>query len=781
MSCTWQQAASFRFLAATSGHAVDLQNVPVAGGLFFDKAGGGWTFTSNVNLLPYSSAASLQVLNGTLNFGSVTASIYGLSSNTSTTRAINLNTSTVNLWMDNNTWTLTATGLTFNAGTSTLNLLAPPTSSTTTNVGLAFNSSQVTYHNVTVAAGAVARLNVAGSSFDNLTVNGTAILNSVATIQQALTVGPEASLQLASSQTVTFAGAATLVSTGTCAGLASVQATQVGTPATLLRPAGWGSVSLGYAALRALTFSNGSAGTGSATATNSVDRGGNTNLTVSALPTSTLYWVGGSGTWHDPSHWASISGGSGGTCMPTLATNVVFDANSFSTRNQVVTLDGNGAACAAMDWSALAQPAALRTPAGSYIRQPLRVGGSLTLSTLLDVSSLLTSDIFLTGSVAGSATYTLTTAGRSLLTNVCVQAPGSTYQLQDALTLSSANPAIAISANGRLYVEAGTLATSSLPLAAQGITVGYVSQPVLITSGQGSLAVVSNAAAILNLGSSTVRVVPPTKPNNQYVWDVADGTTLAAGSSIVNIGGNPATNQGGQFFRGGGQTYNIVNFTDAFATNNLPTLSNSGATFQELTFAGSAILNVSNTYTGRLKLAAGSTYTVVGGTSGAQKFTGTGRLEAAGGCAGQSSVLITIQSASTTPAQFSRPASGTNLTLQGVLLRNTAWSGTGWTATNSFDLGGNSGIVITAPAARTLYWVGGTGNWSDPTHWASTSGGTDSNCPPTPTDDVFFDASSFTGVGQVVTQDIGVAYARNLSWAAATNAPTFSGIADNSL
>lgn len=51
-------------------------------------------------------------------------------------------------------------------------------------------------------------------------------------------------------------------------------------------------------------------------------------------------------------------------------------------------------------------------------------------------------------------------------------------------------------------------------------------------------------------------------------------------------------------------------------------------------------------------------------------------------------------------------------------------------------------------AAR--YWVGGTGNWSDDTnHWAASSGG----LPilgdlPTSSDDVFFDANSFSAGGQ---------------------------------
>src|SRR5690348_1564585 len=35
---------------------------------------------------------------------------------------------------------------------------------------------------------------------------------------------------------------------------------------------------------------------------------------------------------------------------------------------------------------------------------------------------------------------------------------------------------------------------------------------------------------------------------------------------------------------------------------------------------------------------------------------------------------------------------------------------------------------LSVAQATTCYWVGGTGNWSDATHWASSSGGTASSC-----------------------------------------------------
>ncbi len=72
------------------------------------------------------------------------------------------------------------------------------------------------------------------------------------------------------------------------------------------------------------------------------------------------------------------------------------------------------------------------------------------------------------------------------------------------------------------------------------------------------------------------------------------------------------------------------------------------------------------------------------------------------------------------------------------------------------------------------YWVGGTGNWSDYTnHWAATSGGAPGASLPTSTDDVYFDANSFSAAGQTVTVDVG-ANCNNMDWTGATNNPNLT-------
>jgi hypothetical protein len=68
------------------------------------------------------------------------------------------------------------------------------------------------------------------------------------------------------------------------------------------------------------------------------------------------------------------------------------------------------------------------------------------------------------------------------------------------------------------------------------------------------------------------------------------------------------------------------------------------------------------------------------------------------------------------------------------------------------------------------FWVGGSGNWSDATnHWAITSGGSPAvGDEPASTTNVYFDANSFSGNGQVCTAD-GADVCANMDWSGEIN------------
>ncbi|PWH86634.1 RCC1 domain-containing protein [Brumimicrobium oceani] len=70
------------------------------------------------------------------------------------------------------------------------------------------------------------------------------------------------------------------------------------------------------------------------------------------LAPSNFYWIGDSGSWGDPNHWSNTSGGTAFGCIPKVSDSVFFDANSFSSSNQTVSIV-DSSYCGFMDWSDL--------------------------------------------------------------------------------------------------------------------------------------------------------------------------------------------------------------------------------------------------------------------------------------------------------------------------------------------------------------------------------------------------------------------------------------------
>ena len=103
----------------------------------------------------------------------------------------------------------------------------------------------------------------------------------------------------------------------------------------------------------------------------------------------------------------------------------------------------------------------------------------------------------------------------------------------------------------------------------------------------------------------------------------------------------------------------------------------------------------------------------------------------------------------------------------------TATGGATFKATNSIDFGNNTGWNIISPPSEKFYWVRHGGNWSDFfTYWYSTSGGSlDKPRMHNILDSVYFDANSFSSVGQTVTLDVEANMA-NMDWRGVTNEPT---------
>lgn len=85
-------------------------------------------------------------------------------------------------------------------------------------------------------------------------------------------------------------------------------------------------------------------------------------------------------------------------------------------------------------------------------------------------------------------------------------------------------------------------------------------------------------------------------------------------------------------------------------------------------------------------------------------------------------------------------------------------------------------LLASTGHSQDYYWVGDGGNWSDLSHWATTSGGNTFHTElPGPDNDVYFDENSFTLSDQVVDIDLEESYCRNFTAVGVQNGPTING------
>ncbi|MDJ1469514.1 T9SS type A sorting domain-containing protein [Xanthocytophaga flava] len=253
---------------------------------------------------------------------------------------------------------------------------------------------------------------------------------------------------------------------------------------------------------------------------------------------------------------------------------------------------------------------------------------------------------------------------------------------------------------------------------------------------------------------------------------IANGTiagTLSAGLTLNNVTFNgtqtlngrytftgPTTMNGGSLLFGGsgnnvfsGVTVNAGNVSFANTGNN--------------SFASVSLNGAINDVTWKFNPSGSGTNTITGA------FTSTP------GCG---DIIV----GSSTSGSQARVVLSSAQTLSGTTIQDIQNSTSNLTASNGVNNGNNTGITFSfgASPARTLYWVGGSGNWSETAHWSSSSGGPGGQCIPTINDDVNFNGSSFSAGSSTVTIDID-AVCRSMNWTGATNTPTLAGTAARTL
>ncbi len=671
---------------------------------YFEGVGGGWTCQDD-----FYAGEGVFLTNGTLNTNNKAFAAYYFSSNNNNVRTLNIGSSAITLWYGQ-PWDIRGNNLTY---------ISNGANFTCTNG--TFYGGNYNYNDITFSENGTIETNN-GTTFNNVvftkdgTVNGNHTFNNLTFGKNATINGSNtfANLTLGAGSTNTLAASSTQTITGnfstssSCVAFTTISSSSNTVPAIISKATG--SVSLNFASINNITATGGA----TFSVNNALNSGTNAGWNVTPAVGRNLYWIGGTGNWGDGAHWSLTSGGPALNCIPISLDNVFFDANSFTAAGQIVTVNVK-ASCNNMNWTGATNTPKLRV--NNAWADGLNIYSSLTF--IPDMTTEFSVPTYFRSTASGK---TITMAGQRIMWGY-FEGVGGAWTFQDDFY-----------AGEGVFLNNGTLNTNNKAFSAY-----YFNSN-------------NNNVRTLNLGSSLVTLW------YGQPWDIR-GTNL----TYISNGANFNCRDGG--FYGGNYNYNNITFSEngSIYTDNGTTFNNvifekDGAiygnhTLNSLTFGKHATINGNNTY-GNLTLGGSANTNLEGGTT----QTITGNFVSNSSCTG----ISNIASTNSTPAIISK-ASG-SVALSYVTLNNiTGTGGATFTAAFAQAFGTNAGWTITGSSPRNLYWIGGSGNWGDGSHWSLTSGGPAVNCIPNSLDNVYFDANSFTATGQTVNVNV-KADCNNMDW-----------------
>ncbi|NRB63164.1 MAG: gliding motility-associated C-terminal domain-containing protein, partial [Saprospiraceae bacterium] len=508
-----------------------------------------------------------------------------------------------------------------------------------------------------------------------------------------------------------------LTAVGDCSNPISMFASEAGILANMLYTGdGSGAINASFVSLKDIS-ANANGTNVSFDVAEGVDLGNTTGWTIIPKTSDELFWVGGTGMWDDPANWSFTSGGAGGACVPTAGDDVVFDANSFRILGQVVMINVENAYCRGMRWEDQSlEPVLL----GSSEKQ-IHIYGDLAFHPNLNYR--FSGDLYFESVEAGA---TIATAGIQIEKDVVFRSASGGWILQDSLVTIN-----------DIYFQSGTLNTNDQLLGCYR----FYSETIFPRT--------------LELTNSIIR---QSGRYGTFASFNATNLTLDAGLSrwqFLVTGSIFVTDMGAlkfhwiELFSGGGLYNNTVD--DGVFIDSLY----SGLT----TYFGRDIhIDYAELApTQEHQLMSNDTLTIRTLVIPSDCGSGPAHIK--------SSILDEIAYLN---------ALDDNV-LENLIVEDVRSIGSGvMTDQNGVDLGNTEGWVFTNREPRTLYWVDGTGQWDDTTHWSLTSGGTGGQCVPTPLDNVIFDANSFTGAfDRVEAGDLLEHYCHDMTWDGVTGTPLF--------
>jgi hypothetical protein len=279
-----------------------------------------------------------------------------------------------------------------------------------------------------------------------------------------------------------------------------------------------------------------------------------------------------------------------------------------------------------------------------------------------------------------NGTQTITSNGVQFGCSITINNPNAYVQLADALLLN---------ATKTLLLTAGTFDAVTY-----NVTTGLFAN--------------STATNTLKMGSGTW-----TLSGTGSVWalSVSTAPAIIAGTSTIILSDTSTTSR---TFAGGGRYYNKLTIGGTTGTS-------------------TTTITATNTF-GELASTKTVAHTIDFGnnpqTFGKWSVTGT---------AGN---VVTISQPTTTNVISGPAVTGVDYLAMGVFGLTADSPGEFYAGANSTGTGVAPVYRTAAPTPRNLFWVGGTGNWSSTTKWATSSGGVSGAAIPTSLDTVTFNSAS---------------------------------------
>jgi gliding motility-associated-like protein len=466
--------------------------------------------------------------------------------------------------------------------------------------------------------------------------------------------------------------------------------------------------------------------TGTFTANNSIDLGNNDGWNFATTPTSRdLFWIDGPGSWDDPYHWATSTGGAPGACVPTSLDNVHFDLQSFiGNTNQIVSTGSGDIRCRTMDWT------------GSEGNNPILQMGAIDISSVYIYGSLILNpnltidlpdvDFYFRSTETGQ---TLSLFGFEFPNDVSFDGIGGEWTLTDKLSV-----------DGSLIIDNGHFISGGFDIICHYLE----SEDFSLTGKTRTIDIRNSTLTVLGYeGSSSVKIDATDINARQTLTLLADGSELIIESEKAFVINGISSSRA---------TFNIIQFNNGSSLNSNLILTR----VNDLRFEEGGGLN-GNLDIGKLTLNKGTkpnTFKFESNlTFPIEKFT------ALGSC----NFPIDIQGSKN--GDQANLEVTTNVNADFIILTDINGIGSAVTyIANNTPTPTNSNWTTNSITAVDLYWVGNGLNddWSNYLNWSKTSGGVSEGCIPTELDNVFFDSNSFLGSKTVLVNSD--ARCHNMKW-----------------